>query len=497
MSTRTAVKADRKTTHLVVASQRRTPHHRVASPRKAGEKTGPSRSLDALAEPGSGHDFSRIRVYPEQGHQSGRTVSGVCPLGISIPAFCPFGGACHTCPSRVQAKLTVGRPDDKYEREADRVADAVMRMPEPRCPACDEEEFIQTKPLAAQITPLVQRQTEEEEEEEEEEKPVQTIQTSRNTARAVRGPATCVGSLKGGGEPLARTVRDFFEPRFGYDFSQVRVHGDAWAADSAEAIQARAFTSGRDIVFAPDQYSPDTRGGRRLLAHELTHIIQQANGIPHIQRDVTIHNAGCPLETLDHSRNSAQIGAMSGTPTAYGLTQLSTRTPGRKTVLGSMLGPNQGEIWVSSATIFPITASRMYLTNQFADGSCEHNWTFDHEMWHWLGGCDLFERRLALLRSDLEALPGPGNRQLVDGNQPAVEQARQNLEGRVDTILRCFRIEVCREISRFNHRLDSRDYPQAFSSCPPPRPQVPQVPPLATYLGTCNPPPAGCPRPIG
>jgi hypothetical protein len=127
MSTRTAVKADRKTTHLVVASQRRTPHHRVASPRKAGEKTGPSRSLDALAEPGSGHDFSRIRVYPEQGHQSGRTVSGVCPLGISIPAFCPFGGACHTCPSRVQAKLTVGRPDDKYEREADRVADKTAR----------------------------------------------------------------------------------------------------------------------------------------------------------------------------------------------------------------------------------------------------------------------------------------------------------------------------------------------------------------------------------
>ena len=78
-----------------------------------------------------------------------------------------------------------------------------------------------------------------------------------------------------GGTALPNEVRAYFEPRFGRDFSQVRVHADGVAAVGAQAVQARAFTFGRDIVFGADEYSPATAEGKRLVAHELTHVVQQ------------------------------------------------------------------------------------------------------------------------------------------------------------------------------------------------------------------------------
>jgi hypothetical protein len=74
---------------------------------------------------------------------------------------------------------------------------------------------------------------------------------------------------------LPDSVRAFFEPRFGHDFSQVRIHADSRAAASAAGVNALAYTVGRDIVLAPGAYAPETTPGRRLLAHELTHTIQQ------------------------------------------------------------------------------------------------------------------------------------------------------------------------------------------------------------------------------
>src|SRR5687767_6762162 len=77
------------------------------------------------------------------------------------------------------------------------------------------------------------------------------------------------------GRPLAQSTRGFMEPRFGHDFSQVRVHTDARAADSARAIRARAYTVGRHVAFAGGEPSIHDPRGRRLLAHELTHVVQQ------------------------------------------------------------------------------------------------------------------------------------------------------------------------------------------------------------------------------
>jgi Domain of unknown function (DUF4157) len=273
----------------------------------------------------------------------------------------------------VQVKLNIGKPDNHYEREADQVADKVMRMPEPVRHE-DEETTVQTKPLANQITPLVQAAPEEQPEEneslvqaipdesseknedeqmiaakplvqrqpqageneekgplqtklaiqrqeaEEEEEPVQAKQASglssqnekfapghiastnsiiqrvcaeceeemqrqpslqpkgvrRKSSQINPTTAANIHSMKGRGSPLPRSVRSFFEPRFGADFNQVRVHTNSRAAETAKSINARAFTIGENIAFGTGQYSPESHGGRQLLAHELTHVMQQS-----------------------------------------------------------------------------------------------------------------------------------------------------------------------------------------------------------------------------
>ena len=183
----------------------------------------------------------------------------------------------------IQAKLAVGQPGDMYEQEADRVADEVMRMPEPGVqrqadPEEEEEEILQTKPLVNQITPLVQRQVEEEEEEEM----LQAKSREDATSEVSYGLESQINAIKGGGRPLAESERAFFEPRFGYDFGHVRVHADKQAAESARAVNARAYTVGRDVAFESGQYTPGTSEGKRLIAHELTHVVQQsANEMSH------------------------------------------------------------------------------------------------------------------------------------------------------------------------------------------------------------------------
>ena len=180
---------------------------------------------------------------------------------------------------RLQTKLTIGQPNDKYEQEADRVADEVMRMPEPqveRQPKEEEEELIQTKPLADQITPLVQRQVEPEEEEEKE--VLQAKQLPGQTPEVAPDLESRINAIRGGGQPLPKFVRNFFEPRFGRDFGNVRVHNDSQSAETARALNARAFAVGNDIFFGIGQYSQERLEGKRLLAHELTHVIQQFLG---------------------------------------------------------------------------------------------------------------------------------------------------------------------------------------------------------------------------
>ena len=111
---------------------------------------------------------------------------------------------------------------------------------------------------------------------EDEEKPSR-VQRKENSASPPTAPASVHEALNSPGHPLDPNTRAFMEPRFGTDFSQVRIHTGRQPADSARSIGASAYTVGRDIVFATGHYAPDTPKGQRLLAHELTHVLQQGS----------------------------------------------------------------------------------------------------------------------------------------------------------------------------------------------------------------------------
>jgi hypothetical protein len=124
--------------------------------------------------------------------------------------------------------------------------------------------------------PAVQRKCSECEEEEEKEK-VQRKATAANPETAA-APPIIHDVLSSPGQPLDSATRAFFEPRFGYDFSRVRIHSGGKAGEAARAINALAYTVGPHIVFGAGQYAPGSTEGNRLLAHELTHTVQQSGG---------------------------------------------------------------------------------------------------------------------------------------------------------------------------------------------------------------------------
>jgi len=163
-------------------------------------------------------------------------------------------------PVIIQPKLTINDPNDEYEKEADAMADKVMRMEQP---------FVQAKQLS--IT-SVQRKCAHC---EEEEKKAQRKEMNGNETTTDHTLESYVGNLNGSGQSLSNEMRSFYEPRFGYDFSNVKVHTDSIAAKSAQSINALAYTSGNSVVFNSGQYSPNTDTGKRLLGHELTHVVQQ------------------------------------------------------------------------------------------------------------------------------------------------------------------------------------------------------------------------------
>ena len=164
----------------------------------------------------------------------------------------------------IQAKLTVGSPGDQFEQEADRMADTVMRMPAPQAD--------QSLPITPVTAAPVQRKCAQCEEDEGK---LQRKEAGQDTSASATAPPVVHQTLNSPGQPLSPATRAFFEPRFGYDFSQVRTHTGAEAETSAREVDALAYTVGSDIVFRDTQYAPETDAGRRLMAHELTHVVQQ------------------------------------------------------------------------------------------------------------------------------------------------------------------------------------------------------------------------------
>lgn len=177
----------------------------------------------------------------------------------------------------IQAKLAIGQPGDKYEQEADQVAEQVMRMPAPdslsRGPLVNSN-----LPLVAHPLP-VQKQEVKEEDEEKNKGKIQAKEEFGQTPRVTAELEQQLQASQGKGQPLPEETRSFMKSRFGQDFNQVRVHADGEAAQMNRALNAQAFTHRQDVYFGADKYSPQLVEGQRLLAHELTHVVQQTGRI--------------------------------------------------------------------------------------------------------------------------------------------------------------------------------------------------------------------------
>lgn len=145
----------------------------------------------------------------------------------------------------IQAKLQISQPDDLYEQEADRVADKIMAA--------------SAQSIARSAPPRIQRVV------------------SPAQAKADAAPASVGQVLASPGAPLDPALRQDMEQRFGYDFSRVRVHTDAAAEQSALEVDAHAYTVGHQMVFGAGRFAPGMHEGRRLIAHELAHVVQQTS----------------------------------------------------------------------------------------------------------------------------------------------------------------------------------------------------------------------------
>jgi hypothetical protein len=132
--------------------------------------------------------------------------------------------------------------------------------------------------------------------EEEKQKTSRSKEASNNNPEVSLDFESRIQSLKGSGQPLPESVRAYFNPLFGEDFVQVRVHKNSETAEMARELNAKAFTIGRNIVFGSGQYSPETQAGKKLLAHELTHVVRQANGSGHSDYNLATDRFGGLVE---------------------------------------------------------------------------------------------------------------------------------------------------------------------------------------------------------
>jgi len=223
--------------------------------------------------------FSRKNRKPIQGKQSANpnnfthdyTVDQLLSdLGNHVVGKLLTGGI-------IQAKLNVSSPGDIFEQEADRIAKNIV-----------------TNQAAPAIQPKAH-----------------TLQTHSDTDgfSINNNLESKINNIKNSGQPLNRHIRDFFEPRFGIDLEHIRIHNDNNSNALAKAINAKAFTYGNDIVFGKGEYQPETMQGKELIAHELTHTIQQGAGI---QRDVIQRKRDplCPVRESVRIGNIDRLGVL-------------------------------------------------------------------------------------------------------------------------------------------------------------------------------------------
>lgn len=297
-------------------------------------------------------------VMPALKPSGGYLLQRKCACGGSTGLL----GECESCADKkqngLQAKLKIGEPGDIYEREADRIADQVMTAP--------AHHAVSSGP------PRIQRFSEQ------------------SSGPMEAAPASVDQALASPGKPLEPALRSDMERRFGHDFSRVRVHSDAAAAQSARDVNAHAYTVGQDVVFGAGQYRPGSDSGRHLLSHELAHTIQQRD-VSRVQRSCVA--SGCPpalvpvdalfpryeaaekcIQDLYASTHPAQRG-ISLSYNADWL-HLTGGSPNEKMALGCLrgeetpgAGPNftaKGLMWAAAPDLWDFRNQTMYEITTFS-----------------------------------------------------------------------------------------------------------------------------------
>lgn len=277
---------------------------RIATPSRSGLLASRSLrlshlSIDSPEQPHSRSDqheqeakglatwnFSRIPVFPPD-QPNGRQPASL----LSAPSL----------PVTMQPRLAVGPVDDPLEREAGIVADRVMRTPD-----ADSSMIRGSLQLSQQSATGEKTQPQK----------LQTERLRSPEAAANEMPGVVHEVLRTPGQPLDASTRAVMEPRFGHDFSRVRLHTDSAAAESAKAVNARAYAVGRDVVFAPQMYAPHSSEGRMLLAHELAHTIQQSAAA-----------ANARLVQRQPDKPAAEVPAASSSPNASHFQDLLSKDP--------------------------------------------------------------------------------------------------------------------------------------------------------------------------
>ncbi len=201
----------------------------------------------------------------------GRHIQRKCDCGTHTMS----DNECTSCANRkgkLQRKLSIGASNDPLEHEADRVADQVMSM--------------SANSSIARSTPKIQ------------------CASTSASGSAANVPASVSRVLSSSGRPMQSGLRQDMEDRFGQNFSQVRMHTSTTAEQSARDVNAHAYTVGNNVVFGAGQFAPGTNEGRRLLAHELAHVVQQSSNVGfRIQRQPApdVNKSGKYIEDLYRS----------------------------------------------------------------------------------------------------------------------------------------------------------------------------------------------------
>jgi hypothetical protein len=304
--------------------------------KRSKQRQKPPSSIQATANAFVMEGFELQRELAPMGRTGALTNSREIPLSASFErGVAPFTDPLIGLP--IQRKLAIGAVNDPLEAEADRMAEHIVSMSGGSPTSLKSDAHALRRKCACQDGG---RQCTECEEGEGRGKKLR--RKEQNAIASMSAPPVVHEVLRSPGQPLDPATRAFMEPRFGHDFSHVRVHTDPRAAESARSVDASAYTLGSHVVFNKGQYAPESGQGQRLLAHELTHVVQQGSSTSGIRSQRADGNSGqlspivrrSPLTTGDpiHDPLIAQFRRDHGLP------------PGGIGTSGERVGPSDGEI---------------------------------------------------------------------------------------------------------------------------------------------------------